>query len=170
MQQQQDYDVTHLASSGGLKISTSAEAAGESSAIAAANQLAFNVSKDDVGTWTGGEVWESATILARYLRDTDMDWAATRVVEVGAGAGLVGLTAAKCGACEVWLTDQVLHLAAHNADQNFPDAERARVKLQTMKWGDVETISRVCSGGGFDLILASDVIYHPQHVRHLGPS
>lgn len=156
----------HGGHSGGLRISTSAEAGAASSAIASANQLAFNVTKSDVGTWTGGDVWESAVCLAQYLRGIGLDWGATRVVELGAGAGLVGLTAAACGAREVVLTDQVLHLAAHNANQNFSGAARERVQLQELRWGDADMTASVCGGGdGFDLIVASDVIYYNEHVR-----
>jgi predicted nicotinamide N-methyase len=145
-----------------LRISTSAEAAEADPALRASNHEAFNVKKADVGTWTGGSVWESGTYLAQYLRGLDVDWAQSRVLELGTGTGLVGLTAAQCGAREVWLTDQVLHVARHNRDANFDGTDRDRVKLHSLRWGDPDAIAAIAEDG-FDIILGSDIIYHAAH-------
>ena len=145
-----------------LRISSSAEVAEADPALKAANNDAFNVKKPDVGTWTGGSVWESGTYLAQFLPNLDVDWAHTRVLELGTGTGLVGLTAAQCGAREVWLTDQVLHVARYNRDHNFGGADRGRIQLHNLKWGDPDAIAAIAHGG-FDLILGSDIIYHAAH-------
>jgi hypothetical protein len=65
-----------------------------------------------LGGWTGGNIWESSEVLARLLCLRPQSWwAGKRVVELGAGCGLVGLTALALGAAEVTLTDQVLYMA-----------------------------------------------------------
>ena len=113
--------------------------------------------------WTGGRIWESSRHLADYLAALGKDdWGRTRVVELGAGCGLVGLTCAALGAAEVVLTDQVLHVAQVNADRNFTGAERERIALQPLRWGDAADIAAVKGGQGraFDLIAASDVLYN----------
>ena len=120
-----------------------------------------------LGTWTGGTVWESATYLATYLAEqTELVWPALRVVEVGCGVGVGGLVAAALGAERVVLTDQVLHVARHNADLNFAGEERERIALQQLAWGDAAGIAAALEAGGepagFDVILASDVIYAPE--------
>ena len=64
------------------------------------------------------------------------------------------------------LTDQVLHVARHNADLNFAGEERERIALQELAWGDAAGIAAALEAGGapagFDVILASDVIYAPE--------
>ena len=65
-----------------------------------------------LGGWTGGNIWESSEVLARLLCLYPCSWwAGKRVVELGTGCGLVGLTALAMGAAEVTLTDQVLFMA-----------------------------------------------------------
>ena len=106
-----------------LKIQTNEEVTrveGEAGdAARAESSRVFNELKPDIGTWTGGTIWESAEYLAAFLSKLDVDWPTTRVVELGTGCGLVGLTAAAHGAQEAVLTDLVLHVATINADANF---------------------------------------------------
>ena len=71
-------------------------------------------------TRTGGNIWESSEVLARLLCARPADyWQDKRVVELGTGCGLVGLTALALGAAEVTLTDQVLFMARANLIANF---------------------------------------------------
>ena len=71
-------------------------------------------------TRTGGNIWESSEVLARLLCARPADyWQDKRVVELGTGCGLVGLTALALGAVEVTLTDQVLFMARANLIANF---------------------------------------------------
>ena len=112
----------------------------------------------DIDHWTGGTVWDSSTVLSQYLCTFAADyWPGRRVLELGCGCGLVGLTAARLGAAECCLTDVVLHVARHNADTNFSGAERERVRLQQLRWGDEKQIA---AAGTHDLILGSDILYH----------
>ena len=65
-----------------------------------------------LGGWTGGNIWESSEVLARVLCLHPHNWWRNkRVIELGTGCGLVGLTALALGAAEVTLTDQVLYMA-----------------------------------------------------------
>ena len=77
-----------------IRVYNSEEVAAADAEAKEANRRVFQVSKPDVGTWTGGSVWESGQYLADYLRKLPLDWGSTRVVELGTGTGLVGLTAA----------------------------------------------------------------------------
>ena len=60
-------------------------------------------------------------------------------------------------------------MARHNADLNFAGEERERIALQQLAWGDAAGIAAALEAGGdggepsgFDVILASDVIYAPE--------
>ena len=76
-----------------IRVYNSEEVAAADAEAKEANRRVFQA-KPDVGTWTGGSVWESGQYLADYLRKLPLDWGSTRVVELGTGTGLVGLTAA----------------------------------------------------------------------------
>ena len=77
-----------------IRVYNSEEVATADAEAKEANRKVFLETKPDVGTWTGGSVWESGQYLADYLRKLPLDWGSTRVVELGTGTGLVGLTAA----------------------------------------------------------------------------
>ena len=118
-----------------------------------------------LGSWTGGSIWESGEVLARLLcAQQSSFWVEKpRVLELGCGCGLLGLTAAGCGAEEVVLTDQVTFMAEHNLAANFPPGSpaRARTRVTQLRWGN-EADAQALSPP-FDLLLGSDLIYHRDH-------
>merc|ERR1712185_407495 len=64
---------------------------------------------------TGSTVWGGGVVLQRYMEELGADyWAGKRVLELGTGTGLGGVTAARLGASDVLVTDRdesVLRLA-----------------------------------------------------------
>ena len=78
------------------------------------------------------------------------------VIELGAGTGAVGLTAAQLGATHVLLTDQNIELSAANARRNelSGTAQVARVD-----WTDMNTWEAARSAGPWDVLIASDVFF-----------
>ena len=121
----------------------------------------------------GGIVWESAFCLAQLLqRDGGKRVRGKRVVELGAGAGLLGMSAAKLGAENVLLTDHpsAMPLLRRNVARNFPnpddtDTDTARVSCLPLDWLDANHLSAVLGtfpkqeGRGFDVALAADVVF-----------
>ena len=127
----------------------------------------------------GGIVWESAFCLAQLLqRDGGKRVRGKRVVELGAGAGLLGMSAAKLGAENVLLTDHpsALPLLRRNVARNFPfpdDTDTAvanartprtpRVSCLPLDWLDANHLSAVLGTakeeGPFDVALAADVVF-----------
>lgn len=103
------------------------------------------------------DLWPSAVGLTRYVaRGHALD--GQRVLELGCGLGLVGITAALCGA-RVLCTDyepEALRFARHNARRNAC----AQMQFRLVDW------RRPALRRRYDMIVASDVIYE---ARNFGP-
>ena len=122
-----------------------------------------SIEQGDVGPGaTGAAVWTAGTALASYLANEPGGAASVRgrrVIELGCGAGLCGIVAARLGAREVLLTDgnaELLERAARNVSGNVPAAAAAAVAVRPLLWGD--DVDAELSGA-FDVVLASDVLY-----------
>lgn len=90
----------------------------------------------DASVGTGYHIWDGALLLMRYLESMrhiiffDQN---ERVLELGSGCGVVGLTAALLGAKSVVLTDlpELLPFLQSNIDANSKTVELARKKTAT---------------------------------------
>ncbi|XP_010265640.1 PREDICTED: protein-lysine methyltransferase METTL21C [Nelumbo nucifera] len=85
-----------------------------------------------------------------------------RILELGSGTGLVGIAAAAILGADVTITDlpHVLPNLQFNADANSSTfaVHCGTIKTASLRWGesaDMESIGRE-----FDLLFASDVVYH----------
>lgn len=114
---------------------------------------------------TGAWLWESALILAQFM-STHLDFQNKSVLELGAGAGLPGLTAARLGATRVVLTDvkPLLPGLINNVEAN---GLGDRVEVRELVWGSDEPI-QVSELGEFDMVIMSDVFYDPEEMVGLG--
>ncbi|XP_024126127.1 EEF1A lysine methyltransferase 3 [Oryzias melastigma] len=106
-------------------------------------------------------VWEAAVHLCRYLEDQSVNLKGKRIIELGAGTGLVGILAARLGA-EVTLTDLPLALpqlqanvSANTPSGGWPSAEPAVLPLS---WGE----DHLDFPSDWDLVLGADIIYLPE--------
>jgi predicted nicotinamide N-methyase len=102
------------------------------------------------------DVWPSAVALGRHL--IALDLGGLRVIELGAGVGVAGLAAARAGA-EVLVTDyepDALAFAQENAELNG-----LGISTQCLDWRDPGW------PGGFDLVVAADVVYESRNVAPL---
>ena len=118
---------------------------------------------DAGGSLTGAAVWDAALVLAHYLPQV-MDWEGRRVLELGAGAGLLAITAAQLGATVVAtdMDQRVCDLCASNAARN--DVNPCRLTTAILPWGSASALAEVdasTSGGGagWDVVLAADCVY-----------
>lgn len=121
-----------------------------------------------VAGYAGGTVWDSSVVLCKYLEKNAARLGfgtAKRVLELGAGCGLVGLFVSQLlsPAAELVLTDLpgVVPLLAHNVQD--PDAlpgdarkDGCKITVETYCWGDQPT----AIGADFDLVIGADVTYH----------
>ncbi|KAK4536010.1 hypothetical protein CDCA_CDCA07G2035 [Cyanidium caldarium] len=134
--------------------------------------------------WSG-YVWNASRALADALCAAP-EWVRGRTVcELGAGAGLVSVVAARaCGAALVVATDypdeEVMRALRGNAGRNGPSDEdvysqapversccTGNIHVLPYRWGDDATAVRAClphPAAGFDVLLLADVIsYHSAH-------
>jgi hypothetical protein len=121
-----------------------------------------------IGKATGEALWMSGLLLADYLA-SDWEPETTRnVLELGCGLGLCGTVAsvrlgrAKCNDCSVVLTDGdngVLERAKIMSNRNSNPMD-APVSHSRLLWGNVAEMTSIqLECAGFDLIVASDIIY-----------
>ncbi len=95
------------------------------------------------------EIWPAAIILSGFIAD-ELSVTGKRVVEIGAGVGMVSVTAAACGAA-VFATDysiEALRFIRYNALMNKVPVETGR-----LDWRAVQCAER------FDMLFAADVLY-----------
>ncbi|KAK7737883.1 Protein-lysine N-methyltransferase efm6 [Cytospora paraplurivora] len=114
---------------------------------------------EDLKSGCGGQTWPAGMVLARHmLRYHRDDLQDARMLEIGAGGGLVGLAVAR--GCNVkqplYITDQLemLELMGHNIVLN--EAE-GRVKAMILNWG--EALPEEVQEFKPDVILAADCVY-----------
>ncbi|KAG7288499.1 hypothetical protein NEMBOFW57_004852 [Staphylotrichum longicolle] len=115
---------------------------------------------EDLKSGCGGQLWPAGMVLAkhmlRYHRDTLQH---ARILELGAGGGVVGLTVARgCASLDhpLYLTDMVEmeSLMQHNISLNGLDD---RVRARVLNWG--EPLSQEVLDFKPDVILAADCVY-----------
>ncbi|KAI0393285.1 putative methyltransferase-domain-containing protein [Xylariaceae sp. FL0594] len=117
---------------------------------------------EDLANGCGGQLWPAGMTLAKYvLRYRAGDLASKRILELGAGGGLVGLAVAKgCQLDEdkmpLYITDQLemYELMKHNIKLN--DLE-GQVEALILNWG--EPLPDVVVRNPPDVVLAADCVY-----------
>ena len=106
------------------------------------------------------DLWPSAVALADVVARRPA--AGKRVIELGCGIALPGIVAARGGAADVLLTDwspDAIAFAAENAERNG-----VRVRTAVQSWVDPGPL---LIEDGWDLVLASDVLYEERNVLPL---
>ncbi|XP_019940358.1 protein N-lysine methyltransferase METTL21D [Paralichthys olivaceus] len=117
----------------------------------------------------GCVVWDAAIVLAKYLetkqfhdpsRGVDV-WAGRRLLELGAGTGVVGLMAATLGA-QVTVTDleDLQNLLRMNIQENQALISSGSITAKVLKWG--EDVSDFLPPPHY--VLMADCIYYEQSI------
>lgn len=120
----------------------------------------------------GLKTWTSSVLLARRLIDLQqhLPQPCSRVLELGAGTGLVGIAAACAWAANVTLTDlsEILPNLQKNIDGNreMIEGRGGTARAQLLDWSDMEN-GALKVNDRFLIILAADPLYSPDHPRML---
>jgi len=134
--------------------------------VAAGHGATLALLSDPLNSWgyaTGNTLWTSAEELVAFF---DQQYPETffkgkRVLELGAGLGLVGMSLAKKGA-RVVATDrgEVLGLLRRNIAENFPASSGcAPIEGCLLEWGAPVAEWPPSCRGPFDLVVGSDLVY-----------
>lgn len=111
-------------------------------------------------------IWSAGPVLCRWLEsehvkdDKSRSLKGRKVLELGAGCGLVGLLCAHLGA-DVTLTDtkEVMAFTQSNVDKNaLPPDSDGRISVRELLWGTDSTAA--FERGSYDLVVGSDVTYY----------
>lgn len=118
---------------------------------------------------TGSWVWDSAFVLSEWMAtqgQADFDLRGKTVLELGAGAGLPGLTAVMLGASRVVLTDlePLVPGLARNVEANGLGKS---VEVRKLVWGSDEPLSEHGALTEFDLVLMSDAFFDTEETEAL---
>ncbi|MGX9142236.1 class I SAM-dependent methyltransferase [Mesorhizobium sp. 128a] len=97
--------------------------------------------------------WAGGTVLARHILDHPQSVAGRRVLDLGAGSGLVGIAAAKAGASTV---------IAAEIDRNGVAAIGLNAMANGVEITIVDQDITTGSPPAVDLVLAGDVFYGPE--------
>ncbi|KIP01211.1 hypothetical protein PHLGIDRAFT_40961, partial [Phlebiopsis gigantea 11061_1 CR5-6] len=130
-------------------------------------------------TSLGAQTWGGACLMADLLVESPPAFALCpthgrplRVLELGAGTGLVGLAASAALAAhdtraDVVLTDfhtTVLENLRSNAAANFPDAAGpVHVSVHPLDWADTPLTAPF--DHPFDVVLGADIVYELEHAH-----
>jgi protein-lysine N-methyltransferase EEF2KMT len=125
-------------------------------------------------TSVGLQSWGSSIVLAERMCADPLMFGLLparllRVLELGAGTGMLSIAAAKLwpkgrAQMEIVATDyhhQVLDNLRTNVDSNLPSS--SSVIVMPLDWQFPKYVAPFDQA--FDVILAADVIYHPEHAR-----
>ncbi|XP_037233810.1 protein-lysine methyltransferase METTL21C [Falco rusticolus] len=111
----------------------------------------------------GAVVWPGALALSQYLESNQEQFNLKdkKVLEIGAGTGLVSIVACILGAY-VTATDlpEVLENLSYNISRNTQNMNMHKPEVRKLVWGEGLNEDFPASTYHYDFLLASDVVYH----------
>ncbi|XP_031568402.1 protein N-lysine methyltransferase METTL21A-like [Actinia tenebrosa] len=101
-------------------------------------------------------VWDAALVLSQYLESKGNWIKDKKVIELGAGTGLVGMVAAILGG-DVVVTDRkaALNYTKTNVKNNLKILSDTSLKVTALDWGQDTSIF----SAPYDIILGADIVY-----------
>ncbi|XP_075229926.1 protein N-lysine methyltransferase METTL21D-like isoform X2 [Lycorma delicatula] len=119
----------------------------------------------------GCVVWDAAIVLSKYIETLSnknkLNLKRMRVIELGAGLGCVGLTAACCGA-DVVMTDlpEILPLLEYNimANKDLWQNKGGKAVSKPLKWSHNFSVDDWFQP---DLLLLADCVYYSESLSDL---
>ena len=126
-------------------------------------------------TSVGLQSWASSIILAERIcwephlfYFNALDRPGVRILELGAGTGLLSIVASRfLPSAEIIATDyhpDVLANLRSNVSTDVSGQDRSSISVHALDWSSPPADGPF-SEGSFDMIIAADVIYHPDHAQ-----
>ncbi|KAL6780377.1 hypothetical protein ACKKBF_B13385 [Auxenochlorella protothecoides x Auxenochlorella symbiontica] len=137
---------------------------GTTASDGASGCIALGLSHDMLAGSTGCHEWEAGFWLAEYVLSNLAAFAGKHCVELGCGAGVVGVALARVGAASVLCTDGSPEAVA-NCDANLRlngVGAGDNVRTALLRWEDDPA-----GGPTPDCILGADLLYDPRAVAPL---
>ncbi|XP_067851839.1 EEF1A lysine methyltransferase 3-like [Heptranchias perlo] len=105
---------------------------------------------------TSSFIWDAGLALCQYFEEERIKFSGMKVIELGAGTGIVGILAVLLGG-DVTITDQpnVLKQIEHNVAASIPTSCRNRVNVRALSWG----LDHVQFPTDYDFILGGEIVY-----------
>ncbi|KAM6957124.1 histone-arginine methyltransferase METTL23 [Aplochiton taeniatus] len=113
----------------------------------------------------GMYVWPCAVVLAQFVWTQRRGMHQKTVLELGAGVGLPGIVAAKCGANVVLSDSTELPLCLENCRRSCTINSLPDVLVVGLTWGEISP--DIVLLPPLDLILGSDVFYEPEDFENV---
>lgn len=123
---------------------------------------------EDLKDGCGGQLWPAGITLARYMLDYHHDLRDKKIIELGAGGGLVGLAMARgCllnADTKIVLTDQVQMLPLMQKNITLSSIG-SQVSAEIYNWGEdipqsISSIFSITKSSAYpDIVLAADCVY-----------
>jgi len=158
-----------------LQFLSHSAASSSPAAFAFGNGLTVRIEQEYENAEEGSVVWDcSRSLLAHLSAPASRELCrGARVLEIGAGTGVVGLALARLGSASVTLTDKQsqLPLLRRNVEHNMPaDGEHvAPTDVCPLCWepGWQRECEALARPDAFDLIVCCDCVYPSQPSDHL---
>ena len=112
-----------------------------------------------IGTPYWAFAWAGGQALARYILDNPKAVSGRKVLDFGAGSGLVAIAAAKAGAFDVTAADiDPMAAAAMDLNRSLNDV-----------WFEIETGDVIGGAGDWEVLLVGDVCYDKEIADRIFP-
>lgn len=122
------------------------------------------------GEYEGGyKIWECSIDLSRYIASLGSESIMNkRIIELGSGQGLPGVTAMALGAAEVHFQDydveviETLTIPVVRENVKSLDSNRCKTRFFSGDWGtlDTDVLEGLGLSGSYDIVLTSETIYN----------
>lgn len=118
------------------------------------------------GDWeTGGVLWDSAVVLADFIimQKEAFAWPGKRVLELGAGTGLVtiALVKEKASMLATQIYGRSCDLLLNNVEKNMNTTEilSSNIRCDILRWNSLADVGRTVEAGPWDIIVGSDLVF-----------
>jgi predicted nicotinamide N-methyase len=115
----------------------------------------------------GSTVWDAALVLCAFLEsEKGLELVRGRsCIELGAGTGIVSISASLLGAMEAIATDKQICVPFIRQNIGLNEKAAETCGAETLDWDKIEQAESF--SGKFDWVLCADCVYDPDHVENL---